>query len=55
MPIELSIDATLLNQMPKQGISHPIPIIASDGNVYFLKNYKLDNGDVYNAMFFKKL
>lgn len=54
MPIELSIDATLLNQMPKQGISHPIPIIASDGNVYFLKNYKLDNGDVYNAMFFQE-
>lgn len=51
---KLSIDTTLLDQMPKQGISHPVPIIASDGNVYFLKNFKIDNGDIYDAMFFQE-
>ena len=50
MSIELSIDATLLNRMPKQGISHPIPIIASDGNVYFLKNCFIDVELIYNVV-----
>lgn len=51
---KLFIDTPLLNQMPKQGISHPVPIIASDGNVYFLKNFKLNDGDNFNAMFFQE-
>lgn len=50
----LSIDAPLFNQTPAQGISHPLPVIASDGNVYFLKNYKIDNSDDFDAMFFQE-
>ncbi|MFR0607568.1 HipA family kinase [Limosilactobacillus balticus] len=50
----LSIEVPLFSQSPAQGISHPLPVVASDGNVYFLKNFKISNGDVYDAMFFQE-
>lgn len=47
----LNIDVPLFSQSPNQGISHPLMVIASDGNTYILKNQKINN---FDAMFFQE-
>ncbi|WP_283593245.1 HipA family kinase [Limosilactobacillus galli] len=51
----LNIDVPLFSQVPAQGISHPLPVIASDGNTYILKNQNSrDDSKDLDAMFFQE-